>query len=72
MFGTLRRFNIYCLIMFGDKERECEKLFDANGPFWHLYTDGSAVGDIFACDGLMKIGLTALAVWNSLVCLKDV
>ena len=47
---------------FIEKEAMCEQVFKEEGPFWHLYTDGSAVGDIFACDGLMKIGLTALAV----------
>ena len=53
---------MYYMMIFADKERECEKIFDANGPFWHLYTDGSVMVDLFGCDEDFREGMIALAV----------
>ena len=53
---------MYYMMIFAYKERECEKIFDANGPFWHLYTDGSVMVDLFGCDEDFREGMIALAV----------
>ena len=55
---------IKCVVMmtYAEKERGCERLFDANGPFWHVYTDGSVMTDIFCDDDELKAGMVALAV----------
>jgi REP element-mobilizing transposase RayT len=50
------------MMTFAEKERECERVFDADGPFWHVYTDGSAVADIFVDDEQMREAMIALAV----------
>ena len=47
---------------FADIERECEKVFDSNGPFWHVYTDGSVMADIFCDEEDFREGMVALAV----------
>lgn len=47
---------------FSDLERECERIFEANGPFWHVYTDGSVMADMFSCDEDFREGMVALAV----------
>ena len=47
---------------FAEKEIECERLFDANGPFWHLYTDGNVMSDIFCDIDDFKEGMIVLAV----------
>lgn len=49
-------------MIFAEIERECERVFDANGPFWHVYTDGSAMADIFCCEEDFREGMVALAV----------
>ena len=50
------------MLTFGEKERVCESLFDANGPFWHVYTDGSVQQDMFCCEDEFREGMMALAV----------
>ena len=50
------------MMTFAEKEQRCESAFEVNGPFWHLYTDGSAVADIFQNDEQMREGMIALAV----------
>ena len=59
---ALPRSNCIVMMTFLEKESECERLFDANGPFWHVYTDGSVMTDIFHDDDELKGGMVALAV----------
>ena len=40
----------------------CEMEFDRLGPFWHLYTDGTKMEDIFKNNQEMKLGLITLAI----------
>ena len=40
-------------LSFSEKERICESVFIANGPYWHVYTDGTKMQNIF-CD--IKLG----------------
>ena len=35
-------------VPFYEKEQKCEHLFRSEGPFWHLYTDGSKTDMLFA------------------------
>ena len=52
---------------FSDIEKECELIFEANGPFWHVYTDGSVMADMFCSDEDLREGMVALAVCAVLV-----
>ena len=36
--------------------------FVENGPFWHVYTDGTRMSDIFSTEEDFKLGMTLLAV----------
>lgn len=36
--------------------------FEANGPFWHVCTDGNVMADIFCVEGDFKEGMVVLAV----------
>ena len=45
-----------------EREQECERLFDSNGPFWHVYTDGNVMADLFRDEEDFKEGMIALAV----------
>lgn len=47
---------------FGEKERICELEFEKNGPFWHLFTDGTKMENIFCTKEAMKLGMMALAI----------
>ena len=47
---------------FIEKEAMCEQVFKEEGPFWHLYTDGTIMENVFTSDELMKNAMTALAV----------
>lgn len=47
---------------FAEKERECERLFEKSGPFWHLYTDGRVMEDFLCTEKDFKTAMTALAV----------
>ena len=40
----------------------CEMEFDRLGPFWHLYTDGTKMEDIFKNDQEMKLGVITLGI----------
>ena len=51
---------------FVEKERECERVFETEGPFWHVYTDGSIMIDLFSSEDEMKEGMIALAVCSVL------
>ena len=50
------------MLTFNERERVCQRVFDENGPFWHLYTDGTAMQNIFCNDEEMKKGMMVLAV----------
>lgn len=54
------------MMTFAEKERVCERAFDENGPFWHVYTDGSIMIDLFSSDEEKKEGMIALAVCSVL------
>lgn len=49
-------------LTFTDKERICERIFTQEGPFWHLYTDGTKMQNIFNSDEDFEFGLNLLAV----------
>ena len=51
---------------FGDRETECERLFEEMGPFWHVYTDGTKMENVFCQDEDMKMAMVALAVEEKL------
>jgi REP element-mobilizing transposase RayT len=50
------------MMTFTERESACERMFEMNGPFWHVYTDGSIMPDIFSCEDDMRDALIALAV----------
>ena len=50
------------MLTFAEKERECERLFEKSGPFWHLYTDGRVMEDFLCTEKDFKTAMTALAV----------
>lgn len=52
----------YYALSFSEKERSCESIFIANGPYWHIYTDGRKMQNIFCCEEDFKIGMWCLAV----------
>lgn len=51
----------YCALSFSEKERDCERTFEENGPYWHLYTDGTQMQDIFCCEEDFATGMWTLA-----------
>ena len=51
---------------FGEKERACELSFQKNGPFWHIYTDGGIMADIFTNEVEFREGMITLAVCATL------
>ena len=52
----------YSALSFSEKERICESIFAANGPYWHVYTDGTKMQNIFCCEEDFKTGMWCLAV----------
>lgn len=56
------RIIIVCAMTFAEKEGVCEVAFREYGPYWHLYTDGTAIGNIFCDEEDFKAGMTLLAV----------
>lgn len=52
----------FCALSFSEKERICERIYMENGPFWHLYTDGTVMQNIFCSEGEFGLGVTLLAV----------
>ena len=46
---------------YSEKERICESIFISNGPYWHLYTDGTKMQNIFCCEEDFKTGMWVLA-----------
>ena len=47
---------------FAEKERMCEMAFEDGGPFWHVYTDGSIMVDLFSSEDEKREGMIVLAV----------
>ena len=47
---------------FAEKERMCEMAFENEGPFWHVYTDGSIMIDLFSSEDEKREGMIVLAV----------
>ena len=48
-------------LSFSEKERICEETFRNNGPYWHLYTDGTQMQNIFCNDAEFRTGMWVLA-----------
>ena len=48
-------------LSFSEKERVCESIFIANGPYWHVYTDGTMMQNIFCSEEDFATGMWALA-----------
>ena len=46
---------------FSEKEGICESVFIANGPYWHIYTDGTKMQNIFCCEEDFRTGMWTLA-----------
>lgn len=55
-------------LSFTEKEQICRRIFDENGPYWHLYTDGTMMQDIFCGAEDFDVGMWVLA---SVVCQVD-
>ena len=51
----------FSALSFSEKERICESVFTANGPYWHIYTDGTRMQNIFCCEEDFATGMWALA-----------
>ena len=51
----------FSALSFSEKERICESVFIANGPYWHIYTDGTRMQNIFCCEEDFANGMWALA-----------
>ncbi len=49
-------------LSYSEKERICESIFIGNGPYWHLYTDGTKMQNIFCCEEEFKAGMWSLAI----------
>lgn len=49
------------VLTFAEKERICEESFRTSGQFWHLYTDGTRMENIFLNDKDFKAGISILA-----------
>ena len=52
----------FSALSFTEKERICERIFVSNGPYWHIYTDGTQMQNIFCDKEDFKIGMWCLAV----------
>ncbi len=51
---------------FGDREAECERVFEEMGPFWHVCTDGTKMQNVFCQDDDKNMAMIALAVEEKL------
>ena len=51
----------FSALSFAEKERICEGIFISNGPYWHIYTDGTRMQNIFYCEEDFKTGMWCLA-----------
>ena len=51
----------FSTLSFSEKERICEGIFISNGPYWHIYTDGTKMQNIFCCEKDFRTGMWCLA-----------
>ena len=51
----------FSALSFSEKERVCESIFIDNGPYWHVYTDGTKMQNIFCNEEDFIIGMWCLA-----------
>ena len=51
----------FSALSFSEKERICESIFVSNGPYWHVYTDGTMMQNIFISKEDFIIGMWCLA-----------
>lgn len=51
----------FSALSFSEKERVCESIFIANGPYWHIYTDGTMMQNIFISKEDFIMGMWCLA-----------
>ena len=51
----------FSALNFTEKEKICERIFISNGPYWHIYTDGTKMQNIFCCEKDFKTGMWCLA-----------
>ncbi len=51
----------FSALSFSEKEKICERIFIANGPYWHIYTDGTKMQNIFCCEDDFKTAMWILA-----------
>ena len=51
----------YSALSFYEKERICENIFRDNGPYWHVYTDGTKMQNLFCREEDFRAGMWCLA-----------
>ena len=51
----------FSALSFSEKERICESIFIRHGPYWHIYTDGTKMQNIFCNEEDFIIGMWCLA-----------
>ena len=51
----------FSALSFSEKERICESIFISHGPYWHIYTDGTQMQNIFCCEEDFKTAMWTLA-----------
>ena len=55
------------MLSFSDKERVCEYNFYIHEPFWHLYTDGTKMANIFTGDERKNKAMLNLAIAGRII-----
>ena len=51
----------FSALSFSEKERICESVFISHGPYWHIYTDGTQMQNIFISKEDFIMGMWCLA-----------
>ena len=51
----------FSALSFSEKEGICESIYISHGPYWHVYTDGTMMQNIFCNEEDFKIGMWCLA-----------
>ena len=51
----------FSALSFTEKEKICERIFISNGPYWHIYTDGTMMQNIFISKEDFIMGMWCLA-----------
>ena len=51
----------FSALSFSEKERICESIFISHGPYWHIYTDGTKMQNIFCCEEDFEAAMWSLA-----------